>query len=83
MRAFIIATAGLLCAACAGANSVDWQRQNSTLVQIEQDLKECKYEAEKYTPDTRGDPIVTGVNDGLRNVKLRDQCMEVRGYSKR
>jgi len=73
----------LLLGACAGSKANEWQKQNSTMAQIEQDLNECKYEADKYTPQSRGDPLATGINDGLRNVSLRDQCMTVRGYQKR
>ena len=82
MRSTVVLMA-LLLGACAGSRASEWQKQNSTMAQIEQDLNECKYEADKSTPQSRGDPLATGINDGLRVVSLRDQCMTVRGYQKR
>jgi hypothetical protein len=74
----VVLLSSLLLAGCAA----NWQRSGTTVAQADQDLRECKYEAERATPRSGGDPIAAGIDDGLRESRLRDQCMEIRGYRK-
>lgn len=70
-----------LLAGCA-ATAANWNRPGTSMAQTEADIKRCDYEAEKATPQSHGDAIATGITDGLRVVRLRDQCMEVAGYKR-
>lgn len=81
-RVSVIVAAALL-SACA-ATTDNWTKPGMSLAQVQQDINECKYEADKATQPTYSrDPLVGGIADGMRLVSLRDQCLQIRGYSKR
>ena len=73
---------GLSLAGC-GASAANWNKPGTSLARTERDIAECKYEAQLATPQSRGDPIAAGLSDGLRQVDLRNQCLQIRGYRQR
>jgi hypothetical protein len=60
-----------------------WAKPNTPVAQVDRDVAECQYEAEKATPNSAGDPIVAGLTDRMRETSLREQCLKIRGYQKR
>lgn len=80
----IIAIVGMtLALAGCGASSANWNKPGASTARTEADIAQCKYEAQLATPQSRGDPIATGIADGMREVSLRNQCLEIRGYRQR
>ena len=84
------ATVSLLCAGCSATT---WKRPSTSAAQAEADFKICDYEANlglgagQHTPvygasmgGAIGSGIGDGIADGLRIVRLRQLCMEARGY---
>ena len=82
MKITILVAAAIALGACA-ANSSNWAKPGTSAARTEQDIRECKYEAEKSTPRSGGDPIAAVLSDGMRTVELRDQCLTIRGYRRR
>jgi hypothetical protein len=56
-----------------------YHKTGATLSQINQDNKECDYEAERSVHSSGGG-FSQGVEDGLKKVKLKEMCMDLRGY---
>ncbi len=82
MRIVALTAIGLALAGCS-ATSSNWGKAGASNARVEQDIRECKYEAERATPRSGGDPIAAGLSDGMRHVELRDQCLEIRGYRRK
>lgn len=70
----------LLLTGCAAVPAADrWHKAGVSSAQVNKDDQECSYEAEKATYSSGGG-FTQGVEDGLRKLKLKEMCMEVRGY---
>jgi hypothetical protein len=89
IRSGLIAGFILVCTACATTPVSQWNAAGKSSAQREQDLNECKYEAEKSTaslgdgklPKDTGDAVNRGVERGMEQAELIKSCMKVRGYS--
>lgn len=55
----------------------EWQRMNTSEAQREQDMKECRYDADKATIN------LPAFDKGWDGAVLFRQCMEVRGYEQK
>jgi hypothetical protein len=75
----------LLCAlslsACATTEYVN-TASVKTVSERDADLATCKYQAMLGTPGSAdNNPMVAGMEDGLRETKLEIACMNARGYN--
>jgi hypothetical protein len=65
------------------ASNKVWYSPNKSAAECQRDLKECRYEAEKYSTGA-GAGYETGIGSGLAiGLKQRDlimQCMDLKGY---
>ncbi len=71
----MIVAAGIALAGCQTGPAA-WTKPGVSVAQAEQDFKLCDYEGEKATQES-------GVAGGLRVVRLRDQCMDLKGYARK
>ncbi len=80
-------------AGCASEGE-EWVRDETQTSQAEQDLAQCKYEAEqatatvgtddeyKTTGDAIGAGVASGVEKGLEQHDLVEKCMKAKGYTR-
>lgn len=61
----------------AGCAAPVWTRPNTTQEQFQKDKQECWYEGSKATASDQN------VFAGLMTSNLAEQCMQVRGYTKK
>lgn len=61
----------------AGCATPVWTRPNTTQEQFQKDKQECWYEGSKSTASDQN------VFAGLMTANLAEQCMQVRGYTKK
>jgi hypothetical protein len=68
-------------AGCSAAPTQQWKKAGASPQQLAQDWKECEYEAQKAPQGTYG--LVGGlIGNEMRQAKLHEGCMEVRGYGR-
>jgi hypothetical protein len=73
----------LVLTGCATTNRV-WYHPGKTQAEAEHDFKECQYEAEKYSTGAGAGyqtGFGSGLDIGLKQVRLFRQCMELKGYT--
>ena len=85
---------GFLLAGCTASGDDAWKQDRTPRSQMQQDLAECKYDAERstatigtgHTPKKMSDAIGEGIGDGvvkgIEQSNLVNSCMNARGYSR-
>jgi len=76
-------------AACSTQPVSQWEKSGQPTSQRDQDLAQCKYEAEKATassgdgrlPKSTNEAVNKGVERGLEQADLIKSCMKARGYA--
>jgi hypothetical protein len=81
LRILAVAIGALALAGCNTASDA-WTRPGASSAQTTRDFNECNYQIGLNSRPSYGDPIAAGVNDGLREGNLMNQCMSLRGYTK-
>jgi hypothetical protein len=81
LRILTIAVGAL---ALAGCNTVSdaWNKPGASTAQTTRDFDECNYQVGLNSRPSYGDPVATGISDGLRERNLMNQCMNLRGYTR-
>ncbi len=78
-KILVICCAVLSLAGCAKDTEL-WTKTGMVAAQREQDIRECEYDAAKATASSGTTGLAGGISDGLTQLSLRRQCLEVRGY---
>ena len=84
MQRAIVALAIILLLSGCVSNKV-WYNPEKSSAEAERDLRECRYEAEKYSTGAGAgysSPVGSGLDIAFKQLELIRQCMELRGYQR-